>query len=317
MDLIDDISPKLLIIVGIIIFIFGLIGNILNIYVFPLWSYPRRAFNSNNVNRTSNSPLYLLISSILNLMIIIYPLVTRILFDGFQYRIPQDNVFILRKFQYYTLHTFDIISLTCICMAIFDRYLTSSRNVRLRQMSSTRQQTYLIILFIICLNAFHVSNTNECIVDSRIYLYYYLFVFQIFFHGIIPVSFLTIFGILTIKQLKLIGGVNHRLKIDKQMSRMLLLMSIGIILSSIPYSIEQFYYVIISHNNESQSPLIFLLHIISSILFYTNPGYCFVIFYISTPNFRLQVQKLLVCKKLIRHPFHNQVNPVTNSRNLH
>ena len=57
----DIISHKLMIIIGIIMYIFGLIGNILNICVFTIWSRPRRTANKNNLNnRTGNSSLYLL-----------------------------------------------------------------------------------------------------------------------------------------------------------------------------------------------------------------------------------------------------------------
>ena len=71
---------------------------------------------------------------------------------------------------------------------------------------------------------------------SPIYLYYYLCIIQICFHGLIPIIFLSIFGILTFHQLKKIerrhrhrhhrhGGVSS----EKQLSRMLLLMSMAII----------------------------------------------------------------------------------------
>lgn len=323
MDQIDYISHKLMIIVGIIMYVLGIIGNIINIFVFTTWSCPRRVGNYNNVNGASNSPLYLLVSSIANLITVIYPLLTLILGAGYQYNVTKDNVFILCKIRYYALYTCDIISLTCVCIAIFDRYLISSRDVRLRQMSTTRKKTKLIILLIVCLNALHgiplilyfgASNTGQCVANSSIYLYYYLFVFQILLRGFIPIIFLIVLGILTFKQLKNIEHANHipNMNSDKQLSRMLLLMSISIILSSIPYCIEQFYYFMISNDNEFQSPQIVLLHIISSILFYTNPVCSFYIFYVSTPNFRKQVQKLIVCGKLFHHPFHNQVNAITN-----
>ena len=75
MDYIEIITPKLIISVGIIMYVFGLIGNILNIYVFTTWSFPRRRANENNINnRTNNSSLYLLTSSCTNFIQILYPL---------------------------------------------------------------------------------------------------------------------------------------------------------------------------------------------------------------------------------------------------
>ncbi|CAF2586892.1 unnamed protein product [Rotaria sp. Silwood2] len=305
-DRFNTIAHKIMIIFGIIMCIFGLIGNFLNICVFAIWSRSRKKSNRyNNCNRTSNSSLYLFASSFANLIIIIYPLFTRILFDGYQYRVTKTNVIILCKLRYYILHTFDLISLTCICMATFDRYLLSSRKVRLRQMSTERQRTKLIILFIIILVGSHsipliiyynVSNIGQCIIVSVRYSYYYLYVFQISLHGIIPISFLSIFGLLTFRQLRIITKHNpsNHLNGDRQLARMLLLMSIAIILSSIPNCIEQIYDVLVADDNYEYSSKFFLYHVISSILYYTNPVTSFYVFYISTPNFRIQVRNLVV-----------------------
>jgi len=189
-------------------------------------------------------------------------------------------------------------------MATFDLYLITSRNVNLRQLTTKRKQTKQIILFLIILFLIHsipnvfyfdVSNSGRCFIISKVYLYYYLWIFQIFLHSIIPIICLTIFGTLTFIQLKNIKQNKSR-NIDKQISRMLLLMSLAIILSSIPYCIEHVYYVIISNDRLNQTSFIFLYHIITSILFYTNPVTSFYIFYISTPNFRKQVKKIIFCK---------------------
>jgi hypothetical protein len=187
-------------------------------------------------------------------------------------------------------------------MATFDRYLITSRKVRLRHLSTGKKRTKQIILFVIILFGIHsipngvffdLSNESRCLIISKNYLYYHLWMFQIILHSIIPIIFLTIFGILTFKQLRKLQHTkrNGLLSSDKQLSRMLLLMSIAIVLSSIPYCIEHIYYVMIS--NDQSSSFIYLFHVITSILFYTNPATSFYIFYISAPNFRKQVKKLL------------------------
>ncbi|CAF1513932.1 unnamed protein product [Adineta steineri] len=325
----DIISHQLTIIIGIIMFIFGLIGNILNICIFTNWSRSRRTtINNNNNNRTNNSSLYLLVSSIANLILIIYALPTRILFDGYQYQVTQRDVFILCKFRYYVMHTCDIISLTCVCMATFDRYLISSRNVRLRHMSTTRQGTKFIIFLIIFILGLHsipliiyynVSTTGQCIIYFSIYLSYYRYTFQIFFHGIIPIIFFSLFSFLTFKQLKTLTTkktTNNNINIDKQLSRMLFLMSITIVLSCIPYSVESIYYLIFADSSQKQTSYILLFHIISSLLFYTNPVCSFYVYYISTSNFRSQTRKIILCKKDFNHFMNNQIRPITISNNL-
>jgi len=316
MEHIDVIGQKLMIFGGITMCILGIIGNILNIYVFSIWSRFKQSRNQiNNIGHTSNSPLYLLTSSCANLIVIIYPLLTRIIYDGYKYRIGQNTIFILCKFRYYVLYTFDLISLTCICMATLDRYLISSRNVRLRRLSTTRKRTKQILLIIIFLFGLHnipiaiyfeVSNLGQCDIFTSSYYYYYLYVLQLSLHGIIPICFLSIFGTLTYKQLRIIGRQSS-MNMDKKSSRMILLMSVTIVLSSIPYCIEQLYYAIASDDSNEISSIVFLCHVIASILFYTNPVCSFYVYYISTPNFRRQVCKLIKCNRNCHH-FTNQVH---------
>lgn len=338
----DTLSHQLMIFAGIIMYILGSIGNILNIWVFVIWSRPsRRTHKHSRGSRTSNSSLYLLASSISNLIVIVYPLLTRIMFDGYQYRVTPRNVLVLCKLRFYILHTCDSISLTCICMATFDRYLISSRNAHLRKLSTRRQQTKLIILFIVSIVGLHglpiaifyeISPTGQCAILSRIYLLYYLYSFQIFLHGVIPMIFLSIFGILTFRQLKDMTQQqlnrrhhhhhhHHRYhhhhhstaSSGKQLTRMLLLISIAIILSSIPYSVEQCINVMYINKNRLASSQFFLYHVITHILYYTNPVSSFYIYYISTPNFRIQIQKILFCRNHVHYVVYYQVKTATTS----
>ncbi|CAF4547225.1 unnamed protein product [Rotaria sp. Silwood2] len=270
MNQFDYISRQLMIVAGIIMIIFGLTGNILNIFVFTNWSRSRTTTNRQLKRiQTGNSPLYLFISSISNCIVIAYSLTTRILFDGYQYPVTQNNMLFLCKLRYYALHTFDTISWACLCMAMLDRYLVSSREVRLRQLSKTRQQTKSIILLIICLIGLHsiplaiyfdVSKFGQCIIYSTSYLYYYRYVFQIFLHGIIPIIIFSFLGFLTFKQLKMIRGrqnANKNINVDKQLSRMFLLMSVTIVLSATPYSVENIYYLIFANSSQQQTSYVF------------------------------------------------------------
>ena len=326
---INAISHQLMIFAGILMYIFGAIGNILNIWVFIIWSRPpRRATKHSRSSRTSNSSLYLLASSISNLLVIVYPLLTRIMFDGYQYRVTRKNLFILCRLRFYILHTCDLISLTCICMAMFDRYLISSRHVHLRKLSTRRQRTKLIILALVLLFGLHglpiavfydISPTGQCEILSRAYLLYYRYAFQILLHGVLPIVFLSTFGILTYRQLNESSESRprhprRRVSSGKQLTRMLLLISMAIILSSIPYSIEQCLHVIFPDDDRLESSQFFLYHVISHILYYTNPVSSFYVYYISTPNFRLQIQKILFCRDHVHYVVYYQVKTVTASQ---
>ena len=306
MDELERISHYLMIIVGILMFILGIIGNLLNICIFFRWSHPTNVSkDKSNLSTKSNGSLYLLVSSTSNLIIILYPLLTRIIFDGFQYSITEDSSFVLCKFRYYILHTFDLISLTCICMATFDRYLLTSRQVRIRNLSPMKKRTEQMILLIIILNIVHsipigfyfdVSKSGDCLIESHVYFYYYLVVFQIILHSLMPIVFLSIFGTLTYRHLKKLKHTGLS-RSDKHLSHMLLLMSVAIVLSSIPYCIEYISYIFVPFQHSQPRSFLYLYHVITSILFYTNPVTSFYIFYISTPNFRKHVKKIVLCRK--------------------
>ncbi|CAF1473051.1 unnamed protein product [Rotaria sordida] len=298
-----------MIVAGILMYVFGIIGNILNICVFTKWCRSKKKPKYSYCCRTSNSSLYLLGSSIANLIVIIYPLSTRILLDGYKYHVKESNAFLL---------------------SMFDRYLISSREVRLRKLITTRRRAKLIILFLICLFGLHnipiikyygVSKAGYCTISSSIYSYYYLYTFQILLHGIIPIIFLSVFGFLTLKQLRIISRrKNHygMMNSDKQLSRMLLLLSLAIILSSIPYCIEQSYYVLFNKNDRNQISYFFLYHVVCSILFYTNPVSGFYIYYISTRSFRIQIHQILCPRRNLDYVAFYQIKSVaTTTISLH
>jgi hypothetical protein len=317
---IDIISHQLMIIIGIIMYIFGCIGNVLNICVFIKWSFPRRTANEYNVNnRTGNSPLYLLTTSIANLILIIYPLLIRIYVDGYQHLVTENSSLVLCKLRYYVLQTSLLISLICTCMATFDRFLITSRTVRLRQLSTTRQWTKIIIFTIVFLSALHMaiyydrSSVGDCTIVSIIYSNYYLYFVIVCLYGIFPVCFLAIFGTLTYKQLQTLKGTNQNgnLNIEKQLSRMLLFQCIALVFSYIPYCIQNVYFSKFVNKTIYPTGFNLLFRMITIILFYVNPFTSFYIFYISTPNFRQQVKRIILCQCRHNHRMNNQVYPLT------
>lgn len=326
MDPFGRITREFVIIGGILIYIFGLVGNTLNIYVFANWCRPKRRINSMNQNiphnqtPTSNSSLYLLVSSCANFIEICYPVLTRIIYDGFEHPKTKGNQIWTCKLRYYVLHTSDTISLICICMAMLDRYFISSRNARLRRLSPSRERTKLIILLLIPLVGLHnipiaiyhqISDIGVCTISSEIYSFYHLCVIQIFLHGIFPIFFLSIFGGLTYKQLRLIQHQNFNS--DKQLSRMLLLLCLAILISSVPYCIQYLYFIITDESAEDLSSYRLLLYYISLLLFYGNATLSFYIFFLSTPNFRKQLKKNFFWKLFHRNLVNDHAPANTSS----
>ena len=296
MNIFYDISVYLTIIVGISMYVFGSIGNVLNIIVFARWTRSKKF-------QSKNSSIYLLITSISNLITVIYALLVRILDDGFAYEITPSNEYFLCRIRYFVIQLTILTSLICTCMATFDRYLITSRNVRLRQMSTSSRTTIQIIIFIIIVTGLHSipsgiyhirSSTGNCILITNIYLYYYLYFVILFLYGIIPSCFLLIFGFLSYKQLQTIQRT-AKMNVERQLSRMILLQCIAIICSSIPYCIQEIY-ISLHSDFDIEDSIAFLFRTIAVILFYSNSVINFYIFLISTPNFRLEVKRIFRLK---------------------
>ena len=308
-----------MIIIGIIMYVFGSIGNLLNICVFAQWSYSyRRGNNDNSLNRKGNTSLYLLTTSTANLIVIIYPLCIRIYIDGFGHLITEENSFILCQLRYYVLQTFLIISLICTCIATFDRYLMTSRSVRLRQWSASRQSTIKIIIFIVLLSALHSiptalyhdrSEMGDCIIISRIYFNYYIYFVVVCLYGAFPIIFLLIFGRLTYKQMQILKRTNRSENsiMEKQISQMVLYQCVALICSYIPFCIQQIHFEESIGQKAFLSSFNLFFRITTMILFYVNPAASFYIFFFSTPNFRHQIKKIMLCKqqhKMINNQIH-------------
>ena len=324
MSELDLISHQLMIGVGIVMYILGIVGNGLNICVFTIWSFPRRttAETAPNNTRTGNSSIYLLTTSVANFFLTFYPLLIRILVDGYGRSVTDQNSFLLCKFRYYILQTMLLISLICTCLATFDRYLITSRNVRLRQLSATRTTTMKIVLFVIGFSSLHSipiavyykkSLTGDCTIVSLAYANYYLYFVIVFLYGVFPIIFLAIFGRLTYKQIRQLKQTTRHghLSIDKQISRMLLFSCIALVFSYIPYCIQNIYFARFVNLSVPVTSFDLLFRIVTIILFYMNPVMNFYILYFSTPNFRHQVKQILRCKPWKTTAVQNQIHTIT------
>ncbi|CAF1586009.1 unnamed protein product [Adineta ricciae] len=309
-----------MIVIGIIMYIFGSIGCVSNIYVFTKWSFStRNPTDSHRKVRLNNSSLYLLTTAIANLILIIYPLAVRIIVDGFGYLVTNLNEIFLCQIRYYILQTALMISLICTCLATIDRYLITSRTVRLRHLSASRHLTKQIIIFVVILTNLHSiptaiyynrSRVYDCTISSLIYANYYLYFVVVFLYGIFPICFLSIFGLLTYKNLRTLKRTDNTGSLirDKQLSEMVLFQCLALVFSYIPYCIQQIYFSKIHQLNGPPTSFDLLFRIVTIILFYVNPVTSFYIFFISTPNFRRQIKNIVLCHN---HHVVNRIYPLT------
>ncbi|UJR07119.1 hypothetical protein I4U23_011407 [Adineta vaga] len=241
------ISQQFTIYFGIPVFIFGLIGNCLNIVMFS----SRKLFPS------SPCQLYLLTGSISSLVAIVIPLSLRILI-GLQYDLTKTNLFLCKARQYLG-HISILASLTCVSLATIDRYLISCREIRLRQMSkmsTARRLCVALVVFwslhalpiVIMVNIYPAAaNQTVCVNRSTAYGYYLNYFIILILYNILPLAIFVVFGWLTWRNVhkihqRRIGPELQRLPTNQrqeyQLTRMLLLQICSISISTIPYTIN-------------------------------------------------------------------------------
>ena len=133
----QDISQQLTIYVGICLFIAGIIGNGINIWIF----IGKRSY------RTTPCTFYFLIESIYNILIVCISLSDRILNIGFDVDIKHESN-LWCKIRQFSLAVLSPLSITCSCLAMIDQFLVTSRSQSLRncsQMKWTYRKTILLI----------------------------------------------------------------------------------------------------------------------------------------------------------------------------
>ncbi|CAF1498924.1 unnamed protein product [Didymodactylos carnosus] len=248
-----------------IVFIFlGSIGNVLNIIIFRQRSL-----------RSLPCSIYFLSSSIANIFVIYFSLLTRLLT---QYAgIPTDtgsDTFC--KTKYYILYSSRTLSAWFIVLAAIDRYASSSQDNRRRKFSrlSVAYSLIGIISGFIFTNYVHIliyfkltmirNQYNKivpsCILQAGLNIY---MIFSDFFfltwYCLLPPLLMTIFGILTIKNVRTSqrrivpnnnSALQQQIKKNNQLVKMLLLQILTFIPLTLPFDTQiSIYENIINHHN--------------------------------------------------------------------
>lgn len=182
---------------------FGIIGNILNIFVFT-----RDAFRNNAC------VAYFLASTIFDSFVILVGLFPRLL-NGFGVD-PSQYSSMLCKLRLFITYFGGYAAAWCISLACAERYLCSSENVHRRQLI-TMKRAYLSMIFIILMGFIIFGEEFYCIdinqqllgapqscyqlqqnINSRIFDSLVQFLFQI----LAPTLMMIVFGVLTLRNVR-------------------------------------------------------------------------------------------------------------------
>jgi hypothetical protein len=232
-----DIGQKFTIHTGIFLIITGLVGNGINVLV----------FSSIRSYRTTPCTFYFLIGSIANIIYITVNLISRVVVAGTGFDLTGTSA-VWCKTRQFSSYTFNVISLTCSCLATIDHFFATSQNVKLRALSNIKLAHRLVFIAIIiwCLHGIapilssNISPiTQSCVITNpgfQMYTSLYVLGFVLTF----PVVTMIIFGYLTYRNIRL-TRVLARQQADRQLTRMILIQVVLVLVSIVPYGIYHVY----------------------------------------------------------------------------
>jgi hypothetical protein len=225
---------------GSILFITGIFGNGMNIFI----------FSSVHSYRTTPCTFYFLIGSICNGLYILFDLISRILNTSYGIDLTTMSLFWC-KVQHFLTGLLGLTSFTCSCLATIDQFLITSKSVFLRSCSKI-QWAYRIVFISIIVWSLHliptllyydISSINKiCLVTNSIYNVY----ISIYFLGplcLIPILIMLVFGCLAyrnIRQTIVLAQQNA----DRQLMRTVLIQIVLVVVSMGPFGIYMVYNII-------------------------------------------------------------------------
>jgi hypothetical protein len=279
---------------GLVILVFGTIGNIINVI----------SFARLESLKTLASSLFLLASFIGSQCVLTFGLLTRVI-SGFSGIDPVNTSISICKARWFIRTTGGAVSLTCVCLAAIDRYFLSCYNVR-RHRWITIKRARWAIFFSICFWSsvfssyavyYTIPTNSSCTIADPIFAYF-ASCFNLLHYSILPLSILTIFCLLTWRNLGqqpatyLRGGV----RLYDQVTRMLIAQSIGICLTSFPNMIWQIYSVSSTSitKNSLRAAQENLINTICVLVGFSTHAITFYVYLIASSTFRKNVKEMFL-----------------------
>ncbi|CAF2638971.1 unnamed protein product [Rotaria sp. Silwood2] len=295
-----DIAEYLFAYAGLAIFLLGTIGNLINVI----------SFARLESLKTLASSLFLLTSSIGSQCVLITGLLTRVI-RGFTRIDPVYTSVVLCKARWMIRTTSGAVSLTCICLAAADRYFFSCHDVRRHGLITIKRARWAIFISI-CLwssifssyAVFYTAPTPlSCMIADPIFAYFASY-FNLFHYSILPLSVLSIFCMLTWRNLGqqpatyLRGGI----RLYDQVTRILIAQSVGILITSFPNMIWQIYSVTSQSTikNSLRAAQENLINTICVLVGFSTHAITFYVYLIASSTFRKNVKEMLLRNHQIR-----------------
>ncbi|CAF1311837.1 unnamed protein product [Adineta ricciae] len=281
------------------LFIFGIVGNLLSVYIF-----------SRTHLRRSACVLCLLLSSCFNILILIFGTLLRCLI-GYNIDLTYNSP-VFCAIRYYVIYVSQSASVWLIVLACFDRYLSSSLNIlRRRWMNIKRTYSITFCILILSLLAYieiffcfaaSVQTQGECMIKDKscsfVETISYL-VLNSFLPSILMLGFGTamLMNIKQSHQRTLNGLMNKIDRRDKQLIYMLLLQVASIVLCMFPLSIMKVYLSLTGSKMKSANRIHReqFAYQVSVVISYINPSGMFFLHTLHGKLFRVELFRLFHC----------------------
>ncbi|CAF0826338.1 unnamed protein product [Rotaria sordida] len=241
-ELLNIISQYISIYFGLLIFIGGLIGNLLNVLIFL----------SLQTFRESSCAFYLAAMSLLNIGQLLTGVLPRIMNVWFALDWP-DASLIYCKFRAYCFQLCSLASFTCMCIATIDQFWATCSNPRWQRYCNIKfaYRFFLITSFIWILHGIPtliyqthtksvVNGTTRCEIIDSTFDKYYNYGFVLVLTSSLPVFLTALFGSLAYRNVRLLAYRAVplvRRELEKQLTVMVLVQVVFNFCVIVPYII--------------------------------------------------------------------------------
>lgn len=233
-------SHIILIVIGLPMFIFGIIGNLLNIFSFV---YLRQF-------KKLPSSVFLICSYISSEIILIIGLLPQLIYRISGNDLINNNI-IVCKLRWFIGPLSGTVSLHYICFATINQYLILSRIIQYHQLITRRRAIFIsifILLFwigplsssiVFYIQVVNSANMTVCVAINPIFAVYYAYI-SIIIYSLVPIFVLSIFSLLIWHKFQ--SNIIQRRSLGQSLTRMLLAQIIIVLLTTIPNVITQIYF---------------------------------------------------------------------------
>ncbi|CAF1088032.1 unnamed protein product [Adineta ricciae] len=291
--------------VGLTIFVLGTFGNLTNVVLFTRLESLK----------TLASSLFLLASFLGSQVVLTTGLLTRVI-RGFSGVDPVYTSVVLCKIRWMVRTVGGAVSLTCVCLAAADRYFLSCHNVNRHRWITMKRARWAILISICFWSGvfstyaiYYTSPTPlSCTIVDPFFSYFAPY-FNLFHYSILPLSVLSVFCILTWRNLgqQLATYLRGGVRLYDQVTRMLIAQSIGILLTSVPNMVWQIYAVSSSSLPKSalRNAQENLVNAICVLIGFSTHAITFYVYLLASSTFRRNIKQIFT-----RNPI--QIAPIAN-----